>query len=48
MATSGSTTLSSRRDEIIARALRLVGGLGQGETPSSAQTSEAVISLNMY
>jgi hypothetical protein len=48
MATSGSTTLSSRRDEIIARALRLVGGLGQGETPSANQTSEAVIALNMF
>lgn len=35
------------RDDIIKRSLRLVGGLGQGETPTAAQTSEAAVALNM-
>ncbi len=48
MPLSGSTTLTTSRSEIIARALRLVGGLGQGESPAAAQTSEAVIALNMF
>ncbi len=34
------------RDDIIKRSLRIVGGLGQGETPSSAQVSEAAVALN--
>ena len=47
MATSGTTTYTVTRDDIIKRALRLVGGLGQGETPTAAQTSEAATALNM-
>ena len=47
MATSGTTTYSTTRDDIIKRALRLVGGIGQGETPTAAQTSEAATALNM-
>jgi hypothetical protein len=35
------------RDDIIKRALRLVGGLGQGETPTASQVSEAAVALNM-
>ncbi len=44
----GSTTLVTSRSEIISRALRLVGGLGQGETPTTDQTNEANIALNMF
>jgi hypothetical protein len=47
MATSGTTNLTTSRDEIIKRALRIVGGLGQGETPTADQVSEASIALNM-
>ncbi len=47
MATSGVTTYSTTRDDIIKRALRLVGGLGQGETPTADQTTEAALALNM-
>ncbi len=48
MATSLQPTLASSRTEIIKRALRLVGGLGQGETPTANQTTEAVTALNMF
>lgn len=47
MATSGVTTYATTRDDIIKRALRLVGGLGQGETPTASQVSEAAVALNM-
>ena len=46
MATSGTTTYSTSRDEIIARALRIIGATSQGETPTATQISEAAISLN--
>jgi hypothetical protein len=46
MATSGTTTYSTSRDAIIARALRLIGATSQGETPTATQISEAAISLN--
>ncbi len=35
------------RDDIIKRALRIVGGLGQGETPTAAQLTESAVALNM-
>lgn len=46
MPTSNSTDFSITRDDIIKRALRLVGVLAQGETPTSDQVSEAAIALN--
>jgi hypothetical protein len=46
MATSGTTTYSTSRDEIISRALRIIGATSQGETPTATQISEAAISLN--
>lgn len=45
MATSGSTNVASSRDEIIKRALRIIGVLGIGETPSTSQVSDAAIAL---
>lgn len=46
MSTSGSTDFSISRDDIIKRALRLVGALAQGETPTTDQVTEAAIALN--
>lgn len=46
MATSGTTTYATSRDQIISRALRLIGATSQGETPTATQVSEAAISLN--
>ncbi len=45
MATSGSINVSTTRDELIKRALRLAGGLGIGETPETNQLAEAVIAF---
>jgi hypothetical protein len=47
MATSNSTNFATSRDNLIKGALRLVGGIGQGETPTTDQTSEAADTLNM-
>jgi hypothetical protein len=47
MATSGSTNFPSTGTLIINGALRLVGALSQGDTPTSSQTSEALDALNM-
>ncbi len=47
MATSGSTDFNVTRDQVIAGALRLCGALGQGETPTATQVSEAAEALNM-
>jgi len=44
--TSGSTDFSVTRDDIIKRALRLIGVLAQGETPTTDQTTEAALALN--
>lgn len=44
--TSGSVDFSVTRDDIIKRALRLVGALAQGETPTTDQVSEAASALN--
>lgn len=46
MPTSGSTDFSVTRDDIIKRALRLIGVLAQGETPTTDQTTEAALALN--
>lgn len=46
MTTSGSTNYSTNRDSLIKAALRIVGGVAQGETPSSDQYSEAAEALN--
>lgn len=44
--TSGTTNYASSRDQIITRALRIIGGIGQGETPTATQLSESAIALN--
>lgn len=46
MATSGTTAYSTNRDAIITRALRLIGAISQGETPTALQISEAALALN--
>jgi hypothetical protein len=46
MTTSNSTDFSVSRDDIIKRALRLLGVLAQGETPSTDQVTEAALALN--
>lgn len=46
MATSGSTDFSVTRDDIISRALRLIGAIAQGESPTTEQLNEAAIALN--
>src|SRR3990167_9718369 len=47
MASSGSYDLSITRDDIITAALQLAGIIGEGETGTSAQISEAALLLNM-
>lgn len=47
MATSNSTNFATSRDELIKGALRIVGALAQGETPTATMTSEAAEALNM-
>ncbi len=47
MATSGSVNFSVSRDDLILAAYQHVGTLGEGDTPSSAQTTEAALLLNM-
>jgi len=47
MATSTSTNFATSRDELIKGALRIVGAIAQGETPTSTMTSEAAEALNM-
>ena len=46
MATSNSTNFSVSRDDIIKRALRLIGVLAQGESPTTDQVTEAAFALN--
>lgn len=46
MATSGTTTFSITRDDIIKRALRMLGVLSQGQTPSATQYTESSFALN--
>lgn len=47
MTTSGVTTFNVTRDQLITGALRMIGVIAQGETPSSTQVSEAAEALNM-
>lgn len=47
MATSGSTDFSVNRDQLITGALRIVGAIATGETPSTSMISEASEALNM-
>lgn len=46
MATSGTTDFSSSRDTIIKGALRKVGALAQGQTPSTNDVNDAAEALN--
>ena len=46
MAQSNSFNLTTNRDGIIARSLRIVGAIGQGETPSASAVTEAAEALN--
>ena len=47
MATSNSTDFSSSRDTIIKAALRKVGALQQGQTPSTNDLNDAAEALNV-
>lgn len=44
--TSGTTYYTSNRDAVIKRALRIVGGISQGQTPSATAVTEAAEALN--
>lgn len=46
MATSGSVNLATSRDELIKAAYQHIGYIGEGDTPSSTQYSEAALILN--
>ena len=46
MATSGTTDFSSSRDTIIKGALRKVGALAQGQTPTTNDVNDAAEALN--
>jgi hypothetical protein len=46
MGTSGSTDFIRTRDQIIARALRIIGALGMGDTPPTAAYTEGAEALN--
>ena len=45
--TSGTTTFSVTRDDIIKGALRKIGVVAQGELPTAEQTTEAAFALNL-
>jgi hypothetical protein len=45
--TSGTTTFSITRDDIIKSALRKIGVVAQGEVPSTDQYTEAAFALNL-
>jgi len=45
--TSGTTTFSVTRDELIKGALRKIGVVAQGETPTATQITEAAFALNL-
>lgn len=47
MTTSGTTTFSRNRDQIIESALRKIGAFESGETPDSASVTEASDALNV-
>ena len=46
MATSASTNYTVTRDDVIKRALRIIGAIGQGETPPTDAVTEAAVALN--
>lgn len=46
MSTSGTTSFAVSRDDIIKRALRLVGAISQGQTPNTAVIEETDFALN--
>jgi len=46
MTTSNSSNFSVSRDDIIKRALRLIGAVAQGETPTRDQVTEGAVALN--
>jgi len=46
MTTSLSNNYNATRDQLLTRALRIVGAIGQGETPSSTALTEAAQALN--
>lgn len=47
MSTSGVTTYNVTRDQIINGALRIIGAIAQGESPTATQTTEAAEALNL-
>lgn len=47
MATSGSIDFSLTRDNLITDAMRVIGAIGEGETPTSYEISNASRALNM-
>jgi hypothetical protein len=46
MSLSNSYNHTATRDQIITRALRIIGAIGQGETPAATAVTEAAESLN--
>jgi hypothetical protein len=46
MALATSSNYYTTRDDIIKRALRIIGAISQGETPSATAVTEAAITLN--
>ena len=47
MATSGSVNFATSRDSLIKYALLNVGGIGEGDTPTSTQYTDGAVYLNM-
>lgn len=47
MTTSGVATFNVTRDQLITGALRMIGAIAQGETPTATQVTEAAEALNM-
>jgi hypothetical protein len=47
MATSGTTTYSASVDDLITEAMEVIGVLDLGETPSTAETTSAIRTLNL-
>lgn len=47
MSTSGSIDFSLTRDDLITDAMRFIGAIGEGETPTSYEISNAARALNM-
>ena len=47
MATSGTITFGVNRDQLITLAMKLIGKLGEAETPTAEETSDCALLLNM-